>query len=61
MPNPIPPDKVNYQKHKQRAAHHDGDRNLQAKLQIAHIRNLAYHVRPQSPNQLRRKHVVTGP
>src|SRR5260370_3776352 len=57
MPNPIPPDKVNYQKHEQRAANQHSDCDLQAKLQVTKIGNPPYHVRTQAADQLRGKHV----
>jgi hypothetical protein len=45
------------QKHEQRPADHDGDGNLQAKLHVVKIRDLANHVGPEPAHQLSGKHV----
>src|SRR5260370_11723113 len=57
MPNPIPPDKVNYQKHEQSAANQHGNCDLQAKLQVTKIGNPPDYVRTEAADQLGGKHV----
>jgi len=57
MTNAIAPDEVNDQKHEQRSADHDRDRDLQANLQIAEIRDLADDVRSKPADQLCCEHV----
>src|SRR4029077_17084416 len=57
MPNPIPPDKMNSKKQEEGAENQRGDCDLQAKLQVAKIRDSSYDVRTQAADQLRSEHV----
>ena len=57
MAEAIAANEMNDQEHKQRAANHDGDGDLQTQLQVVEIRDLADHLGAKAAHQLRGKHV----
>src|SRR5712691_1218028 len=57
MAEAVAANEVNDEEHKQSAANHDGDGDLQTELQVVKIRDLADHLRAKAAHQLCRKHV----
>ena len=57
MVQAVPADKIDDQKHQERATDHYRDGYLQAKLKIAGIRDFPYQLRTQSAQELRDEHV----
>jgi len=57
MAEAVAANEVNDEEHKQSAANHDSDGDLQTELQVVEIRDLADHLRAKAAHQLRGKHV----
>src|ERR1700687_1043436 len=57
MAEAVAANEVNDEEHKQSAANHNSDGDLQTELQVAKIRDLANHLRDKDAHQLRGKNV----
>jgi len=57
MMQAIAADEIDYEKHQERAANHDGDGYLKAKLKVAGVGDFTHELRSQSTQKLSDEHV----
>src|SRR5271165_1410337 len=57
MVEAVAANEIDYEKHQERAAHHNGNRYLQAELKVTGVRDFPHELRSESSQKLRDEHV----